>query len=406
MEQEHVFPALDGSAEALPVRTEEIPLDALRAAYEEAERTFDIAGRGACMTEAFRQILEHPAMEQSEAGQFFAARPRIFLLAALDALARGAGAEGLFYLGQIDEAVLASPAWFPAYRYYKAWGCDLTGEDARAAQHLGAHIARFPADAAAKSCLAALRAGAPRAWCDAGVRAEEIAGHCDIPIFINSRDRVGCLRALVGRLLSMGYRNLIVLDNGSTYAPLLSYYAEAERQGVRVLRLPNLGHRALWASGALDTLGVTGAYAYTDSDVVPKEACPADFVRRLLCVLRDFPYLIKAGTALAYADVTFYDRAKIRAIEERLYTVPLAKDCYFADVDTTFAVYPGRVRYYVRGPAARLAGACTVRHLPWYYDYANLPADEAYYLAHAGMSSSLKAFAAESGKTEGKGGIR
>lgn len=51
----------------------------------------------------------------------------------------------------------------------------------------------------------------------------------DVPIFINARDRLGVMKRLIDWLLDAGYRNLIILDNNSTYPPLLEYYNNLER---------------------------------------------------------------------------------------------------------------------------------------------------------------------------------
>ena len=37
----------------------------------------------------------------------------------------------------------------------------------------------------------------------------------------------------------------------------------------------------------------------------------------------------------------------------------------------------------------RTLGDLMARHLPWYFDYDNLPEDEQYYLDHADKSSSI-----------------
>lgn len=50
-----------------------------------------------------------------------------------------------------------------------------------------------------------------------------------VPIFINARDRLGVMKKLIDWLLDAGYRNLIILDNNSTYPPLLEYYNNIER---------------------------------------------------------------------------------------------------------------------------------------------------------------------------------
>ena len=210
-----------------------------------------------------------------------------------------------------------------------------------------------------------------------------------LPIFINSRDRLGCLQQLVDWLLAAGYTNLSVLDNASSYGPLLSYYSVLEQMGVKVYYLrENMGYRALWKSNLLELLRIDTPYVYTDSDVVPGRECPDDLLRYLLRVLQRYPYLKKAGCALAYEDITFFDAEDIRRKEAHFYDIALEKDVYFAAVDTTFALYRNR-RHYSLYESARLGGRLTIRHLPWYYDYEHLPEDERYYLEHAEHSSTL-----------------
>ena len=115
----------------------------------------------------------------------------------------------------------------------------------------------------------------------------------DIPIFINSRDRLHPLRQLVDWFLRAGYRRIYVLDNDSTYPPLLEYYRQLDEHepSVRVLRLRrNIGHTALWDSGVLEIMQIDTPYVYTDSDVVPTEECPSDILADLLGILRKYPF--------------------------------------------------------------------------------------------------------------------
>ncbi len=213
-------------------------------------------------------------------------------------------------------------------------------------------------------------------------------GWRDVPIFINSRDRLNCLQQLVSWLRQAGYRRIYILDNASTYAPLLSYYESLKgERGIEVIRLPNLGHVALWSSGILDQLDIKTVYVYTDSDVLPQEGCPKDIVRRLYRLLRRYPFVDKAGPGIEYRDITFWDKEKIQRRHPEFYRVPLEQDVYFAPLDTTFALYRP-VRSYRLFSAIRTTGAMMVRHLPWYLDAENLPEDERYYMAHANESST------------------
>ena len=213
--------------------------------------------------------------------------------------------------------------------------------------------------------------------------------HWQIPIFINARDRLGCLRQLLDWFQDAGYANIHILDNASTYPPLLDYYATLEEQGIRVWRLgKNLGYTALWWSGILEKLDIRTPYVYTDPDVLPVENCPKDFVAVLLGLLRKYPWLEKAGLGLCYEDLTYFDAPAKREWEKNFYQVPVEEGVYFAPVDTTLALYRD-ARHYCIEEAVRTAGKLVCRHLPWYYDYEHLPEDEQYYMAHANGSSSL-----------------
>ena len=210
-----------------------------------------------------------------------------------------------------------------------------------------------------------------------------------LPIFINARDRLGCLRQLVEWLLAAGYENIYILDNRSTYPPLLEYYRTLV-DPVKVLRLPeNLGYQALWCSNILEELEIHTPYVYTDPDVLPIGDCPPNVVQCLLRILVKYPLIKKVGLGLVTEDITFFDSEDIKQKEHGFWQFPIAPDVYYAAVDTTFAVY-ANVRHYCLRTSLRTGGSLQARHLPWYYDYDHLPEDEAYYIAHADRSSTTK----------------
>lgn len=212
-----------------------------------------------------------------------------------------------------------------------------------------------------------------------------------IPIFINSRDRLETLKSLVEWLEKAGQQRIYILDNDSTYPPLLEFYRRLDESEstVQVLRLKkNLGHTALWDSKVLEILHVDTPYVYTDSDVVPSEECPLDVLGDLMQVLRKYPFLKKVGLALKTDDITYFDAEKTREAEKRFYLHEIEPELYFGAVDTTFALYRN-YRHYNLYVSARTTGKRTARHLPWYYDYENLPEDERYYMEHANQSATL-----------------
>eukprot|EP00937_MAST-01D_sp_MAST-1D-sp2_P007618 g7618.t1 len=237
------------------------------------------------------------------------------------------------------------------------------------------------------------------------------AGMFSPPIVINNFNRLSSLRQQVQFFQRRGYSNLHVLDNNSTYPPLLHLYQRAARgQGVlasvRVHLLgKNYGHRALWDSGIGERLGVFGyPFVYTDADVLPTRRCPRLFLQRFLDELQRWPGALKVGCALRIDDIPEGYRYRHAVLqweapwwaEERA----LSADTYHADIDTTLALYSGHAanRGHTYGPALRVAGAFAARHLPWYETEGSLSAEEAYYRARArdGLLRRSKDFIEES----------
>lgn len=216
-------------------------------------------------------------------------------------------------------------------------------------------------------------------------------GWRDVPVIINSRDRVDCLKQLLAWLLNAGYRRIYILDNGSSYGPLLEYYECIEQDArVDVVRIDNMGHTALWEADILYKFGIDDMFVYTDSDIVPVEACPHDVVRQLAEILVRYPDVDKAGLGLVTDDIIF-NPEDVRKHEAKFYHIPLEKNVWFAHVDTTFALYKPRCPYRMM-KSIRTTGDLMARHLPWYLDKNNLPEDERYYAEHANASSNMSAY--------------
>ena len=211
----------------------------------------------------------------------------------------------------------------------------------------------------------------------------------DLPIFINCRDRLGCLQKLVTWLLDAGYRRIYLLDNASTYPPLRAWYGKICRDPrVTLVQLQeNLGYQALWRSGILHQLDIQTPYVYTDPDTVPIEDCPKGLLARLYGLMRKYPFIDKVGPGLMMADVQESKDLDL-SLERSYYHVPVEEQVFFAPCDTTFALY-APLYHYTNFMSLRTCGRLLVRHLPWYLDRDHLPEDEQYYVAHADSSSSF-----------------
>lgn len=202
-----------------------------------------------------------------------------------------------------------------------------------------------------------------------------------IPIIINNFNRLDCLQKLIKALEERGYTDIHILDNLSTYPPLLAWYETCPYDVIRLDR--NIGYRAIWLSGVYERFK-RSFYVYTDSDVVPDENCPEDFMKRFMNVLRKYPRCLKVGFGLRIDDLPdhYAQKEAVLANEERFWKEPLGDGLYKAQIDTTFALY----RPFCYGPAndhhlmIRTGASYVARHLPWYADSAQLSDEDRYYI--------------------------
>ena len=202
------------------------------------------------------------------------------------------------------------------------------------------------------------------------------------PVIINVRDRLDPLRQLVEWLQAAGQQELYLLDNASTYPPLLEWLDQTRHTVVRSER--NFGHRGPWLSGLVPRLGHDRCFVVTDPDVVPDEDCPLDALQHFRALFDEVPIVDKVGFGLRIDDLPDHNehKAQIIAWEHRFWEREVVPDAYGAAIDTTFALYrPGRGHWYLN--SLRTGPPYVARHLSWYIDSANLSEEQRYYRQHA-----------------------
>jgi len=203
-----------------------------------------------------------------------------------------------------------------------------------------------------------------------------------IPIFINNYNRLSTLKQLTDALQKRGYLNIHILDNCSTYPPLLEYYNSCPYEVHRLKK--NYGSKSFWKSG-LWTKYMVSNFAYTDSDVVPVEDCPDDFLEHFYKLLKKYPKVHKVGFSLKIDDLpdSFENKDKVVEWERRYYESKVEEDVYIAPIDTTFALYRPFSKAGKRDGSTlifRTGFPYQARHLPWYIDSKNLDTEEEYYI--------------------------
>jgi FkbM family methyltransferase len=207
------------------------------------------------------------------------------------------------------------------------------------------------------------------------------------PVVIPTFNNPTFLRSMLDQLASRQLRNIVVVDNASTYPPMLALLDEiAEAATVR--RFPtNDGPRRIWDDASVfDAL--PQVFAVTDPDLRLSAALPPDFVERLFA-LTNRHRVGKAGFALDISqpqqmlqdDFVIAGRPqKIWEWERQFWDDEVEPDVFRGLIDTTFAVYNKEFFDHAAPLAAvRVGGDFTCTHLPWLRDFG-LPSDEvAYY---------------------------
>ena len=161
-----------------------------------------------------------------------------------------------------------------------------------------------------------------------------------IPLFIICRDRTSCLLSLINYLEKTGFENIILVDNNSTYEPLLAYYKSTPHK-VECLGT-NLGHLCVWESELYKKYQLSKTkYIVTDPDILPVEDCPNDFAEYFEEVLYNYPQAMNCGFGLKIDDIpkTNPFRNNIIECEGKMWNLELAAGLYNAPIDTTFALY-------------------------------------------------------------------
>jgi hypothetical protein len=192
---------------------------------------------------------------------------------------------------------------------------------------------------------------------------------------------------------------IYVIDNKSTYQPLLNYLKTIENDVTVLYQEKNYGHK-VYERDEIIALG-GDKYVVTDPDLLLNPNLPPNFLE-IMANLSDEYKTNKMGFAL---DITNnidlkrrldHDAGKTIAEQEKPYWLDRLKnndyELYKAPIDTTFALI--NKKYYKKGFLAnsiRIAGDFTAVHRPWLKNYKDelLPGEGDNYLTNQNISTTL-----------------
>jgi hypothetical protein len=202
------------------------------------------------------------------------------------------------------------------------------------------------------------------------------------PVFVIVRDRLSPLLKLLDWLQRAGQGEIWLIDNDSTYPPLVEFLGATEHTVVSAGR--NWGHRAPWLTGTVQRHARGRFFVVTDPDVVPDADCPFDALDHFRAILEADDGLHKVGFGLRIDDLPdSYALARdVVRWESRFWIDERAPGIFNAPIDTTFALYRP-LRSHRDDLAVRTGFPYVARHLPWYTDSSRLSEEDRYYRDHA-----------------------
>ena len=209
-----------------------------------------------------------------------------------------------------------------------------------------------------------------------------------IPVVINNYNRLTTTKKLANDLKNLGYTNIHILDNASSFPPLLEWYTSCP---YIVKRLDhNLEALSVYNSGYINEFIKEPWIVYTDSDIELNPLTPPGFIETLIHFTEKHGKT-KGGLALKIDDLPDNEYTMhYRNWESGHWNKKLEEDVYDACVDTTFSVIkPGLPFDY---QAIRMGGDMIAKHVPWYTDFDALNEEEKYYLESSDGWSTYKRY--------------
>jgi len=223
-----------------------------------------------------------------------------------------------------------------------------------------------------------------------------------IPIIIINFNQLYFLKIQVSNYLNRGFKNVIILDNASTYQPLLEYYQTIKHSVEIVYLNKNWGHMVFFENKEIYNKYSKGFFVISDSDIIPNDNLPDNFLSMMIDVLLDkYDSITKVGWALDIKSIpdTYSNKEKVINWEKRFWKtkidISIREEAYLAEIDTTFALYKPNYNLQDYSPwdffkAIRIGGNYTAKHGGWYINSSNLSEEQKFYFENANSSSSWR----------------
>lgn len=205
-----------------------------------------------------------------------------------------------------------------------------------------------------------------------------------IPVLINNFNRLKTLKLMIKWLESLSTPvSILIIDNASTYGPLLDYYKDLNFGNIQVIKFEenNELRKILPMSMALKNFD---KYVVTDADLIPYEDTPKDIFERMSAILDSNPHINHVGPSLEINDIPDHYPLKEDVLEweSQFWSNRNCNFSFKAEVDTTMGMYRKSSLVTKMTPALRLDRPYTLKHVDWYLNASEIDDEHRYYLDH------------------------
>jgi hypothetical protein len=122
-----------------------------------------------------------------------------------------------------------------------------------------------------------------------------------IPVYIISFNRLKYLKQSIEWLESNGHTNIIIIDNNSTFKPLLEFYDHTPHKVIKINK--NKGHLVFHKDIRFFFIRNFTFYVLTDPDLLPVKECPADYMNHFVNTIKSNQMFTKVGFSLKIDDL-------------------------------------------------------------------------------------------------------
>jgi len=215
-------------------------------------------------------------------------------------------------------------------------------------------------------------------------------------VIINNFNRLEPLLKLVSWLKrAENVSEIIIVDNCSTYEPLLDYYTSTEF----TIHKAEKNYRFSGLKKYVEKIPEKESFIVTDSDIVPHENCPLDLIPKLSYFSERYKKqdILKVGPGLYLEDIPdkYPLKYKILLQQENCrnnaakFVQIIESDSVIPfKIDTVFALYRERRSVGKVRPCITMKYPYVVRHMDWYEDPQSFTEEYKNYLSTANEMST------------------